>query len=85
MLLSWSTIFYGAVLSAMTAAALVAALIRPRQLSLIVTAAIGALLGPLAWNAILHATHGTNFFHDAPITLLPARGKTPAAAFSPSP
>jgi hypothetical protein len=66
-LLSWSTIIYGAVLSAIAAAALVAALIRPRQLSLIVTAAAGALLGPLAWNAILRATHGTNFFHDAPL------------------
>jgi hypothetical protein len=71
-LLSWSTILYGAVLSAIAAAALVAALIRPRQLSLILTVAAGALLGPLAWNAILRATHGTNFFHDAPITLLPA-------------
>ena len=72
MLLSWSTILYGAVLSAMAAAASVAVLIRPRQLSVIVTAGVGALLGPLAWNAILRATQGTNFFHDAPITVLPA-------------
>jgi ABC-type nitrate/sulfonate/bicarbonate transport system permease component len=51
---------------------LVAVFIRPRQLPTIATAAAGALLGPIAWNAILRATHVTNFFHDAPITVLPA-------------
>ena len=71
-MLSWSTILYGALLSAIAAAALVAVFIRPRQLSTIATAAAGALLGPIAWNAILRATHVTNFFHDAPITVLPA-------------
>lgn len=71
-MLSWSTILYGAVLSAIATVALVAALIRPRQLPVIVTAGVAALLGPLAWNAILRATHGANFFHDAPITVLPA-------------
>jgi hypothetical protein len=71
-LLSWSTILYGALLSAIAAAALVALLIGPRQLAIIVTAAAGALLGRLAWNAILPATHGNNFFHDAPSAVLPA-------------
>jgi hypothetical protein len=71
-LLSWLTILYGALLSAIAAAALVAVFIRPRQLSIIATAAAGALLGPIAWKPILRATNGTNFFHDAPITVLPA-------------
>jgi hypothetical protein len=26
----------------------------------------------LAWNAILHAAHGANFFTDAPLVILPA-------------
>src|SRR5262245_45465772 len=71
-MLSWSTIVYGAVLSAVAAALLVGVVIRPRQVPLIVTAALGALLGPLAWNAILHNTGGTTFFHDAPIAVMPA-------------
>ncbi|MDT5189657.1 MAG: hypothetical protein QOI28_1908, partial [Mycobacterium sp.] len=29
------------------------------------------LLGPAAWNAILHATHADQFFHDAPISVFP--------------
>jgi hypothetical protein len=71
-MLSWSTIVYGAVLSALAAVAVVAALIRPRQVSVIITAGVGALVGPLAWNAILHDTGRSNFFHDAPLAVLPA-------------
>jgi hypothetical protein len=33
--------------------------------------AASAVLGPVAWNAILHATHADQFFHDAPIPLFP--------------
>ncbi|MFL6046200.1 MAG: hypothetical protein ACJ72M_13905 [Propionibacteriaceae bacterium] len=84
-MLSWSTILYGALLSAIAAAALVAVFIRPRQLSIIATAAAAALLGPIAWNAILRATHGTNFFHDGPSRSCPHRGRTRAAAFLQSP
>jgi len=36
----------------------------------ILTAAAGALLGPLAWNTILHHTGG-DFFVDAPIVVFP--------------
>src|SRR5262245_6871529 len=32
----------------------------------------GASLGPIAWNAILRATHGTTFSTDAPIAVMPA-------------
>jgi hypothetical protein len=37
----------------------------------LVCAALGALLGAVAWNAILHATHADQFFHDAPIAVFP--------------
>lgn len=71
-MLAWSTIVYGAVLSALVTGLLVAVVVRPRRPAVIVTAAGGALAGPLAWNAILYATHGTEFFTDAPIVVLPA-------------
>jgi hypothetical protein len=70
--LSWTTMIYGAGLSALLTAALVAAVIRPRRPAVIVTAGVGAFAGPLAWNAILRAAHGTQFFTDAPIAVLPA-------------
>jgi hypothetical protein len=69
--LAWSTIVYGAALSAL-GAALLTALVRPRRPTVIVTAAVGAFAGPLAWNAILHATAADSFFVDAPIAVLPA-------------
>jgi hypothetical protein len=71
-MLSWGTMFYGAVLSALLAGVLVAAAIRPRRVAVIATAAVGALAGPLAWNAILRAAHGSQFFTDAPLAVLPA-------------
>src|SRR5918912_1425435 len=71
-MLSWATMIYGAALSALLAAVVVAATMRPRRVAVIVTAAAGALAGPLAWNAILRAAHGTQFFTDAPIAVLPA-------------
>jgi hypothetical protein len=70
--LSWSTIAYGAALSALTAGALTTLAIRPRRLAAIITAALAAGLGPAAWNAILHATHASQFFTDAPVAVLPA-------------
>jgi hypothetical protein len=70
--LSWSTIAYGAALSALTAGALTTLAIRPRRLAAIATAALAAGLGPAAWNAILHATHASQFFTDAPVAVLPA-------------
>jgi hypothetical protein len=39
--------------------------------TVLLTAALSALLGAGAWNAILHATHADQFFHDAPIPLFP--------------
>jgi hypothetical protein len=71
-MLSWSTMIYGAVLSALLAAGAVSVAIRPRRAAVIATAAAGALVGPLVWNAILRAAHGTQFFTDAPVAVLPA-------------
>ncbi len=70
-MLSWSTIGYGAALSAVGAAVLVSVAIRPRRPLVIVTAALSAFLGPLAWNAILRVTQGSSFFVDAPIPAFP--------------
>lgn len=70
-MLSWTVIGYGAVLSALAAAILVALAARERRRTLVACAAAGALLGAAAWNAILHATHANQFFHDAPIAVFP--------------
>jgi hypothetical protein len=71
-MLSWGTILYGAALSGLLAAVLVAVTIRPRRPSVVATAAVSALLAPVAWNAILRATHARQFFTDAPIAVMPA-------------
>ena len=70
-MLSWSTIAYGAGLSAAGAGVLVAAIIGPRRPLVIATAVAAAFVGPLAWNAILRATHGNSFFVDAPVRAFP--------------
>jgi hypothetical protein len=71
-MLSWGSILYGAGLSAVAAAVLLAIVARPRQPAVILTGVVAAAAGPLAWNAILRATHASQFFTDAPLRLLPA-------------
>lgn len=71
-MLSWASILYGAVLSAVVAGAALAALARPRQAAVILTGVLATAAGPLCWNAILRATHASQFFTDAPLRLLPA-------------
>jgi hypothetical protein len=71
-ILSWASILYGAALSAVVAGAALTALTRPRQPAVILTAALATAVGPLVWNAILRATHASQFFTDAPLRLLPA-------------
>lgn len=71
-MLSWSTIAYGAVLTALAAAGLTAVAGRPRRAVVIATAGLAAGLGAAAWNAILHTAHGGQFFTDAPVVVLPA-------------
>ena len=69
-MISWAVIGYGAALSVLLAAVLTA--IPKPQPTVIATAAVSAGLGALAWNAILHAAHGADFFTDAPLVVLPA-------------
>ena len=71
-MISWSTIAYGAALSALLAGILVGLAARGHRLSAGVTAALGAAAGPIAWNAILRATHASTFFTDAPVKVMPA-------------
>jgi hypothetical protein len=70
-MLSWGVILYGAALSVVAALALVVLLGRERRPTILVTIAAGALAGPIAWNAILRATDGRQFFTDAPIPIFP--------------
>lgn len=69
-MISWSTITYGAVLSALAAAALTASVNRQARLAAVAGAA--ALVAPLGWNAVLRATRAHEFFTDAPIAVMPA-------------
>jgi hypothetical protein len=71
-MISWAVIGYGAVLSAVLAGVLVAVVARGQRLPAGAGAAVGAAAGPIAWNAILHATHASMFFTDAPVVVLPA-------------
>jgi hypothetical protein len=67
-MLSRASILYGAVVAGVA----LAALARPRQLTVILTGVLATAGGSLAWNAILRATQASQFFTDAPLRLLPA-------------
>lgn len=71
MVLPWSTVAYGAALSAILTAVLVALAVRPRRPVVIAAAALAAAGGPAAWNAILNTVHAPEFFTDAPIPMFP--------------
>ncbi len=71
-MLNWASILYGAAVSAVLAGATLAALTRPRQPAVIVAGMVATAAGPVAWNAILRATHASQFFTDAPLRVLPA-------------
>jgi hypothetical protein len=47
-MLSWASILYGAALSAVVAGVALAALVRPRRLTVILTAVLATAVGPLA-------------------------------------
>jgi hypothetical protein len=68
--LEWWQIAYGALLSGLAAAAAVRFVLRDRRGAVIATAAAAGLLGPLAWNVILHHAGG-DFFVDAPGYVFP--------------
>lgn len=71
MVLPWSTVAYGVVLSAVLAAVLVGLAVRPRRAAVIAAAALASAVGPLAWNAILNRLDAAEFFVDAPIPVFP--------------
>jgi hypothetical protein len=71
-MIGWATIGYGAALSAVAAGALVAAVARGYRIPASLSVAVGAAAGPIAWNAILRATHADTFFTDAPVAVIPA-------------
>jgi hypothetical protein len=71
-MISWVQISYGAVLSGVVAAISLALTAREHR---VVTAIVGGLAtaaGAAAWNAILRAAHGAQFFTDAPVVFVPA-------------
>ncbi len=71
-MISWGQIGYGAVLSGVLAAAVLALIARPHRLAAAVGGGVASAAGPVAWNAILRAAHGDQFFTDAPIAVFPA-------------
>ncbi|MGW5643919.1 hypothetical protein ACWEV3_30075 [Saccharopolyspora sp. NPDC003752] len=71
-MLTWTTIAYGAILSALLAGIAVVLAARELRVRAALGAAAGAFTGPFAWNAILHATSAHQFFVDAPVRVIPA-------------
>ena len=70
-MISWATIFTGAAMS-VAFAAIVLLLVQREQRPIVVATALSAtLLGPIAWNAILHRTRTGAFFVDIPFPLFP--------------
>lgn len=57
-------------LSAVAAGGLIA-ITWGRTCAVVATGALAAAVGPLAWNAILRAAHGDQFFTDAPVIVFP--------------
>ena len=71
-MLSWATILYGALLSAVAAALLVFGVCRDRRVDVLAAAALSGAAGAFLWNAILHRVGGNEFFVDAPVAVMPA-------------
>lgn len=71
-MLDWHTIVRGAALSAVAAGVLVGLARRERRLAAALAAAVAAFIGPVAWNAVLRATHANEFFTDASVDRFPA-------------
>lgn len=69
-MISWATILYGAALT-VAVVALTQWLLARRSIATAACAALASAGGAIAWNAILHATGGQQFFVDAPIVVFP--------------
>ncbi|MTD59610.1 hypothetical protein GKO32_37330 [Amycolatopsis sp. RM579] len=70
-MLSWGAIAYGAALSAIVAVVLALLAARERRPVTLAVVAVGAIAGPVAWNAILRSTKAHQFFINAPIAVFP--------------
>ena len=70
-MISWATIFAGAAMSVAFAAIVLLLVIRERRPIVVATALAATLLGPIAWNAILHRTNPGAFFVDIPFAPFP--------------
>ena len=70
-MIGWGTIFYGAVLSAVAALALLGLVQRHAPVAAVAAAVASAFVAPIAWNAILRATDADRFFTDLPIRVFP--------------
>ena len=72
-MIDWPQIFYGAALSTIIAALVFVFVRRERTATVLAPALAATLLGPLAWNAILHraATEADGFFVDIPFKPFP--------------
>lgn len=70
-MLAWTTISYGAALSAVAGLVFVFLLGRERRPGTLVAVAVGAFAGPFAWNAVLRAVDAPQFFVDAPLPVFP--------------
>lgn len=71
-MIPWWQIGYGALLSGLLAGIALAFLARPDRLRVALPGALATVAGAVAWNAILRAAHGDQFFTDAPLVVLPA-------------
>lgn len=71
-IISWGTILYGAAVGAGLAAVVVIVALRERRVAVVLCAMVSAAAAPIGWNAVLRATHASNFFTDAPIAAFPA-------------
>ena len=66
----WGAVVWGVLASAVLAILAVRFALRERRASVLATAALAALLGPLLWDLILRHTGG-DFFVDAPGVVFP--------------
>ncbi len=72
-MIDWPQIFYGAALTAVLAAVVLIFIRRERTPVVVISVLVAALLGPMAWNTILHrAVADTDgFFVDIPFKPFP--------------
>jgi hypothetical protein len=70
--IAWWQIAYGATLSGIVAGAVLPLAARGQRGRTALAGGIATIAGAVAWNAILRAAHGDQFFTDAPVVVLPA-------------